>query len=53
MLRVFPTQQSLGTNRQAGLGVELGLVMQAELALLQGLAQVLQQLQLLTCVAVH
>lgn len=35
VLWVFPTQQGFGTDRQAGLGGELGLVVQAELALLQ------------------
>ncbi|MNZ38106.1 hypothetical protein D3C78_555700 [compost metagenome] len=42
LLRVLPAQQGLGTDRLAILGVELGLVVQAELTLLQGLAQVLQ-----------
>ncbi len=53
LLRVLPAQQRFGTDRLAGLGVELGLIMQAELALLQRHAQVLQQLQLLARVAVH
>ncbi|MCY1461070.1 hypothetical protein D9M71_786900 [compost metagenome] len=50
---MLPAQQGLGADRLAGLGVELGLVVQAELALFQGLAQVLQQLQLLAGIAVH
>lgn len=42
LLRVLPAQQGLGPDRLAGTGVELGLVVQAELTLLEGLAQVLQ-----------
>ncbi|MNP30690.1 hypothetical protein D3C76_1237740 [compost metagenome] len=53
VLRVFPAQQRFGTDRLAVVGIELGLVMQAELALLQGHAQILQQLQLQARVAVH
>ncbi len=48
-----PAQQGLGADRPAVGGVELGLVVQAELPLFDSDAQVLQQLQLLAGVAVH
>ncbi|MNI62911.1 hypothetical protein D3C73_1182490 [compost metagenome] len=51
--RVLPAHQGLGPNGLTVAGIELGLVMQAELLQFHGTAQVLQQLQLFARVAVH
>ncbi|MNM45486.1 hypothetical protein D3C81_564110 [compost metagenome] len=53
MLRMFPAQQGFSTDGLAVLGVELGLIEQAELTLFKGDSQVLEQLQLQARVAVH
>lgn len=53
LLRMLPAQQRLGPYRNATDGVELGLVVQAKLLVLDGVAQVLQQLQLFSRIGVH
>ena len=50
---MLPAQQGFGPHRQAAGRVELGLVVQAKLLLFDGIAQVLQQLQLLARIGVH
>ena len=50
---MLPAQQRFGPYRETTDGVEFGLVIQPELLVFEGIAQVLQQLQLLARVSVH